>query len=133
MRIAAMMTMPAAGPNKIARSTPPPRWPLVPGRTGRVKLIIWAAKTKAPITPIRGNRSSAIARLARPAAMATATAASASVAPATGTLNNSLAMCIASSGKITGGTLVKDAQYYKMAVRNIVYALPAGRATAGTA
>ncbi len=123
MRIAAMVTMPAAGPNRIARSTPPPRWPLVPGMPGRVKLIIWAAKTKAPITPISGNRSSAMARLAQPAAMATATAATASVAPATGTLNNSLAMCIASSGTITVGTLEESggfAQYYEVQVRNIV-------------
>jgi hypothetical protein len=61
-----------------------------------------------------------MARLAQPAAIATATAATASVAAATRTLNSSLAMCMASSGKITIGTLVKDGQYYKVRDRNIV-------------
>ena len=106
MRMAAMVMIPAAGPMRMASSTPPPRWPLVPGIPGSVKLIIWAAKTKAPITPISGSLSASRVRLASAAAMATATAARASVPAATGMLSSSLAMCIASkdmSSPLPGG------------------------------
>ena len=53
IRIEAMTSVAACGPSRMASSTPPPKCPLVPGRIG--KLIIWAAKTNAPITPMSGT------------------------------------------------------------------------------
>src|SRR5450759_3939971 len=49
----------ACGPRRIASSSAPPRWPLEPV-PGSWKLIIWAAKTKAPRTPIKGTRRSSV-------------------------------------------------------------------------
>ena len=47
----------AEGPIRIARRSPPPRCPLDPV-PGMAKLTIWAAKTNAPSTPMRGTRRS---------------------------------------------------------------------------
>jgi hypothetical protein len=49
-----MVRKAAWGPRSIARIIPPPRWPLEPV-VGMVKLIICAAKMKAPRTPMRGT------------------------------------------------------------------------------
>ncbi len=48
-----MVRKPAQGPRSAESSIAPQRCPLEPV-PGMVKLIIWAAKTKAPITPMRG-------------------------------------------------------------------------------
>src|ERR1039457_5567959 len=71
-----------AGPSMHASNAPPTRWPLVPMPTG--KLIIWAANTKAPITPSSGMRVSSNSRPARRARSATAGMLIASSAAHTG-------------------------------------------------
>jgi hypothetical protein len=53
----AMTRNAAYGPRRIVRISPPPRCPLDPV-PGIEKLIICAAKMKAPSTPIMGTRSS---------------------------------------------------------------------------
>ena len=53
VRTEAMTRKAAWGPRRMARIIPPPRCPLEPV-PGIVKLIICAAKMKAPSTPIRG-------------------------------------------------------------------------------
>ncbi len=59
--IPAIESAAAWGPKAMARNVAPTKWPLVPGRTG--KLTICAAKTKAPTTPRSGTlRSSSSAR-----------------------------------------------------------------------
>src|SRR5579864_503464 len=64
MAMMAVITIVAgAAPSVNASSAPPTRWPLVPTPTG--KLIIWAANTKAPITPSSGMRVSSNSRPAR--------------------------------------------------------------------
>src|SRR5215208_1386063 len=50
---AVITSIPAQGPRVIAARAPPSKWPEVPPATG--KLIIWAAKIKAAITPINGT------------------------------------------------------------------------------
>ena len=57
----AMHSAPTHGPTRMATSAPPSRWPLAPGRIG--KLIIWTAKTNAVTRPAIGAvRSSRSAR-----------------------------------------------------------------------
>ena len=51
-----MARKPACGPSVAASISPPARCPLEPV-PGIVKLIIWAANTNAPITPISGTLS----------------------------------------------------------------------------
>src|ERR1019366_4094673 len=75
-RIALITTHAAAGPSVQASSPPPTRCPLVPMPTG--KLIIWAAKTNAPITPNRGTLASSNPRCAARTTWAPAGAAAAS-------------------------------------------------------
>ena len=53
----AITTSAGQGPSSRASSSPPPRWPLDPV-PGIAKLIICAAKTKAPSMPISGTRRS---------------------------------------------------------------------------
>jgi hypothetical protein len=68
--------------------------PLVPGKKGSWKFTIWAAKTNAPSTPIRGNFSGDSEFLIFLHIIPTPEAARAAVPAATGRDNNSLAMCI---------------------------------------
>ena len=52
---------PVYGPTRIAASAPPSRWPLTPGRIG--KLTIWTAKMNAATRPASGTvRSSSSVR-----------------------------------------------------------------------
>ena len=62
VRTEAITRKAACGPRRTARIIPPPRCPLDPV-PGIVKLIICAAKMKAPRTPIRGIVRSSICRL----------------------------------------------------------------------
>src|SRR5215469_6376467 len=89
--MAAITTLAAAGPSVQARSAPPTRCPLVPGPTG--KLIIWAANTKAPITPSSGALDSSNPRCARRVIATTAGSAAASSAPHTGVERNPSGIC----------------------------------------
>ena len=51
-----MVRKPASGPKMALSIIPPHKCPEEPV-PGMVKLIIWAAKTKAPMTPITGTLS----------------------------------------------------------------------------
>ena len=72
---AVITSMPAQGPSTIAASAPPSKWPDVPPATG--KLIIWAAKMKAAMMPIKGTCLSPSDLFVRETAMLSTTAVAA--------------------------------------------------------
>ena len=89
----AITTKAACGPSRMANRSPPPMWPLEPV-TGIEKLTIWAAKTKAPSTPIIGTRRSSRAFATRRAQYAIPPALAAQQAPPTAGLIKASAMCM---------------------------------------
>ena len=89
----AMHSDPTHGPTRIATSAPPSRWPLAPGRIG--KLIIWTAKTKAVTSPAIGAVRSSRSARARLAAIASPIAATSPNTAAVGAFTSPSLMCMA--------------------------------------
>jgi hypothetical protein len=86
-----------AAPSVQASKAPPTRCPLVPTPTG--KLIICAAKTKAPITPRSGMRASVDSRPARRTISPTAGMLTASSAAQTGVDRKLSGICMSALPK----------------------------------
>src|SRR5262245_26853502 len=93
VRTAVITSTAPLGPRSTLASTPPTRWPEVPPAIG--KFTIWAAKTKAAVTPSRGTfRGGSCVRAWR-TAVATPTAARLVVTTSVLASRNPSGMCIA--------------------------------------
>ena len=83
----------AYGPTTAESKTPPQRWPDEPV-PGMVKLIICAAKTKAPITPMRGMSLSLLSSFIFLIEQTAAPAEQAYITPATVGASSASAICM---------------------------------------
>ena len=90
-----MQSVPTHGPTRMATSAPPSRWPLAPGRIG--KLIIWTANTNAVTRPAIGAVRSSRSARARLTATASTSTANRPNASEVGALTSPSLMCIATT------------------------------------